>query len=281
MAPWWDIPILISLGLLAGGLAGLLGIGGGLIFAPVLLWLNLPPHQALATSSFAIVPTALAGTIVHLQSGRLPTRSALAIGLAGFGSAFLFGGLGGLAAGWVLVAMQTGVYVLLAFTIQEPPQAEVEPDPNAEKVADIDIEKDEKEEIKVPLCPETKETSAPLLASVGCIAGWTAGMLGLGGGLVLVPLMSGPFSVPIHQAIRLSTVAVLCSASAASLQFLHEGRGIPWMGLTLGSVAALAAQWTAKRLDLFDSLVLVRCLRGLAIVLAIDSSRRAIQLILN
>ena len=107
MVPWWDIPILISLGLLAGGLAGLLGIGGGLIFAPVLLWLNLPPHQALATSSFAIVPTALAGTIVHLQSGSLPTRSALAIGLAGFGSALIFGGLGGLG-GEVDDALQRG-----------------------------------------------------------------------------------------------------------------------------------------------------------------------------
>ena len=281
MVPWWDIPILISLGLLAGGLAGLLGIGGGLIFAPVLLWLNLPPHQALATSSFAIVPTALAGTIVHLQSGSLPTRSALAIGLAGFGSAFLFGGLGGLAAGWVLLAMQTAVYVLLAFTIKEPQKAEAEPDPNRETVTGIEIEKEKKEEITKPVCSETEETSAPLLAGVGCIAGWTAGMLGLGGGLVLVPLMSGPFAVPIHRAIRLSTVAVLCSASAASLQFLHEGRGILWMGLTLGSVAALAAQWSARRLDLFDSSVLVRCLRGLAIVLAVDSSRRAIQLVLN
>ena len=281
MLPWWDIPILISLGLLAGGLAGLLGIGGGLIFAPVLLWLNLPPHQALATSSFAIVPTALAGTIVHLQSGSLPSRSALAIGLAGFGSAFVFGGLGGLAAGWVLLAMQTAVYVLLAFTIKEPPKAEAEPDPNRETVTRIEIEKEKKEEITKPLCSETEETSAPLLAGVGCIAGWTAGMLGLGGGLVLVPLMSGPFAVPIHRAVRLSTVAVLCSASAASLQFLHEGRGIPWMGLTLGSVAALAAQWSARRLDLFDSSVLVRCLRGLAVVLAIDSSRRAIQFVLN
>ena len=277
--PWWDIPILISLGLLAGSLAGLLGIGGGLIFAPVLLWLNLPPHQALATSSFAIVPTALAGTIVHLQSGSLPTRSALAIGLAGFGSALIFGGLGGLAAGWMLLAMQTAVYVLLAFSIKEPPKAERSEDEveDAETVEEAEIEQETEE----PLCPEPEETSAPLLAGVGCIAGWTAGMLGLGGGLVLVPLMSGPFAVPIHQAIRLSTVAVLCSASAASLQFLHEGRGIPWMGLTLGGVAALSAQWTAKRLDLFDSSVLVRCLRGLAIVLAIDSSRRVIQLVLN
>ena len=275
--PWWDIPILIGLGLLAGGLAGLLGIGGGLIFAPLLLWLNLPAHQALATSSFAIVPTALAGTIVHLQSGSLPTRSALAIGLAGFGSALLFGGLGGLAAGWMLLAMQTAVYVLLAFSIKEPPQADTEPEPEPKTESGHQTETEREE----PLGSDTEETSAPLLAGVGCIAGWTAGMLGLGGGLVLVPLMSGPFAVPIHQAIRLSTVAVLCSASAASLQFLHEGRGIPWMGLTLGSVAAVAAQWSARRLDLFDSSVLVRCLRGLAIVLAIDSSRRAIQLVLN
>jgi uncharacterized membrane protein YfcA len=106
-------------------------------------------------------------------------------------------------------------------------------------------------------------------------------MLGLGGGLVMVPLMSGPLSVPIHQAVRLSTVAVLCSASAASLQFVHEGRGIPLMGLLLGGVAALAAQWTASRLDRFDPVVLVRCLRGLAIVLAIDSCRRAAQLWLS
>ncbi len=124
----------------------MLGIGGGLIFAPVLLWLNLPPHQALATSSFAIVPTALAGTIVHLQSGSLPTRSALAIGLAGFGSALVFGGLGGLAAGWMLLAMQTAVYVLLAFTIKEAPKAETNEDAETaeteEKVEDAEIEQE-------------------------------------------------------------------------------------------------------------------------------------------
>ena len=50
------------------------------------------------------------------------------------------------------------------------------------------------------------------------------------------------------------------------------------MGLLLGGVAAFAAQWTASRLDRFDAAVLVRCLRGLAIVLALDSSRRALQI---
>ena len=50
--PWWDVPILIALGLLAGGLAGLLGIGGGLIFAPLLLWLDLPPPSGPGHQQF-------------------------------------------------------------------------------------------------------------------------------------------------------------------------------------------------------------------------------------
>ena len=53
------------------------------------------------------------------------------------------------------------------------------------------------------------------------------------------------------------------------------------MGLLLGGVAAIAARWTASRLDQFDALLLVRLLRGLAIVLAIDSCRRALHLVLS
>lgn len=252
--PWWDIPVLIALGLLAGGLAGLLGIGGGLIFAPLLLLLDLPPHQALATSSFAIVPTALSGTVTHLRSGSIPQRSGLAIGLAAFGSALLFGGLAGSVSGWLLVGLQTVIYVVLACAVRVRPDQE-----ETQAVDDVD-------------------DKAPLLAGAGCIAGWTAGMLGLGGGLVMVPLMNGPMGVPIHAAVRLSTLAVFCSATAASVQFLHEGRGEPLTGLLLGGVAALAARWTASRLDQFDPVLLVRLLRGLAIVLALDSSRRALHL---
>ena len=171
MLPWWEILVLVALGLFAGGLAGLLGIGGGLIFAPLLLWLDLPPHQALATSSFAIVPTALAGSITHLRSGKLPVRSGFAIALAAFASALLFGGLAGLVSGWVLLAMQTPYVVR--------PSVRVKPD-------DDDVETD-------------VDDKAPLLAGVGCIAGWSAGMLGLGGGLVMVPLMNGPMAISIHR----------------------------------------------------------------------------------
>ena len=55
------LPLLL-MGVVAGVLSGLLGIGGGLVFAPMLMLICLPPHEALATSTVAIVPTTLGGT---------------------------------------------------------------------------------------------------------------------------------------------------------------------------------------------------------------------------
>lgn len=52
------------LGLVAGVLSGLLGVGGGLIMVPGLaLWLKARQHVAHATSLAAIIPTAVAGTL--------------------------------------------------------------------------------------------------------------------------------------------------------------------------------------------------------------------------
>ncbi|MBT66804.1 MAG: hypothetical protein CMN98_06670 [Synechococcus sp. NP17] len=250
-----DWLLIIPLGLLAGGLAGLLGIGGGLIFAPLLLWMGLSPHQALATSTFAIVPTAMSGTATHLRARSVPARAGLAIGIAAFLTALIFSRLGRLAAGWHLLALQACLYLFLACTIQSHPQ-------------DSDSDR-------------YQPFSVPGLTAVGGLAGFAGGLLGLGGGLVMVPLMVRGLSVPIRLAIRFSTVAVACSTSAASLQFLHEGRGLPTLGLILGGVAAVGAQWSASRLDDVKADRLAWMLRGLAILLAFDSARRAIQLVIE
>ena len=66
VVPWELLP-LIPLGIIAGLLAGLLGIGGGLVFSPLLLGLGLAPHQALATSTLAILPTTFAGNIRYIK----------------------------------------------------------------------------------------------------------------------------------------------------------------------------------------------------------------------
>jgi len=58
-------------GFFAGLVSGLLGVGGGIINVPFLTYLGLPIHYAVATSSFAIVFTALAGAIKHYMMGNV------------------------------------------------------------------------------------------------------------------------------------------------------------------------------------------------------------------
>ena len=52
----------LLLGLAAGVLAGLFGVGGGILFVPTLVWLGLGQLDAEATSLLAILPTVAAGT---------------------------------------------------------------------------------------------------------------------------------------------------------------------------------------------------------------------------
>ncbi len=72
----------VLLGIAAGVLSGMFGIGGGTLFVPTLIGLGLTPHHAAATSLLAIVPTALVGVWRQRRYGNLRARAALLLGLA-------------------------------------------------------------------------------------------------------------------------------------------------------------------------------------------------------
>ena len=60
---------LLGAGTLIGGLSGLVGIGGGSLSVPFLVWCNLPIHHAIGTSAAIGFPIALAGTIGYILNG--------------------------------------------------------------------------------------------------------------------------------------------------------------------------------------------------------------------
>jgi uncharacterized membrane protein YfcA len=71
------------IGLAAGVLAGLFGVGGGILFVPTLaLGLGLSQLHAEATSLLAIIPTAVAGTWRQTRYGNVAVRAAVLVGLA-------------------------------------------------------------------------------------------------------------------------------------------------------------------------------------------------------
>ena len=72
----------VVLGLAAGVLAGMFGVGGGILFVPTLIALGLDHHDAIGTSLLAIIPTALVGTWRQARYGNLRLRAALILGLA-------------------------------------------------------------------------------------------------------------------------------------------------------------------------------------------------------
>ena len=253
--PWSLLPLLLPLGLLAGLLSGLLGIGGGLVFSPLLL-LGLSPHAALATSTVAIVPTTFGGTWAHVRNRSLPLRGGLAIAVGAAAGGGLFSPLGFGLDGRLRLALQAGMYGLLSVVIRP--------------------------RNSLPAAVDQRQRPRDLagLASVGAVAGLASGMLGVGGGLVMVPLMVRLLAVPVHLAIRFSTLAVLTASSFASVAFLQDGRATLPVGLLLGCTAALGARWSAKRLNRVPEERLVWLLRALTLFLALDSGRRAVQLLL-
>ncbi len=77
----WTIVAAIALGLGAGVLSGMFGVGGGILFVPTLVLLGLGQVEASATSLLAIVPTAAVGAWRQRAYGNLRIRAALVVGV--------------------------------------------------------------------------------------------------------------------------------------------------------------------------------------------------------
>jgi uncharacterized membrane protein YfcA len=72
----------VALGLAAGVLAGMFGVGGGILFVPTLIVLGLNQHEAIGTSLLAIVPTVLVGTWRQSRYGNVRWHTAAILGVA-------------------------------------------------------------------------------------------------------------------------------------------------------------------------------------------------------
>ena len=82
----WTIVVVVVLGFAAGVLAGLFGVGGGILFVPTLaLGLGLTQLHAEATSLLAIIPTVVAGTWRQQRYGNVRWRPAILVGIAAIG----------------------------------------------------------------------------------------------------------------------------------------------------------------------------------------------------
>jgi uncharacterized protein len=77
----------VALGVVTGLLSGLFGVGGGILFVPILTWLGLTQIHAEASSLLAIIPTVMVGVWRHQRYGNVRWRAAAIVGVASIAAA--------------------------------------------------------------------------------------------------------------------------------------------------------------------------------------------------
>jgi uncharacterized protein len=208
-----DVAIGVGIGFASGVLAGLFGVGGGIVMTPgVQVLLGAPAIVALATPLPAIFPTALAGALTYRRRGELDTRAAA--WLAGPG---LVGAVGG---AWLTEWVDASL-LLLATAILLGWQA-------------VRILRQTR---RSPEPPST-EASPALLALAGTVAGFVSGLLGIGGGLVIVPFLAGWLGMPLKRALGTSLLAIVALVVPGTIVHAALGHidvGI-FVALTVGAV---------------------------------------------
>jgi uncharacterized membrane protein YfcA len=106
----------VGLSLVAGYLAGFFGIGGGLIYVPLMAYLlNFPVHLATATSQFVLAMMTFTGTLVHIWTGSFHhgAHRTAALGIGVMGGAQLGAYLSSKVKGsWIIRGLALGLIVV-------------------------------------------------------------------------------------------------------------------------------------------------------------------------
>ncbi len=218
--------ILLTLffGAFAGFLAGLLGIGGGVILVPLFLWLfplaGFPDpvivHTAFGTSLAIIIPTSFSSTLGHRKRGNVDWHMVSYLALGGVLGALLGSSAAAVISGGYLKALFGCLQIIIALKLlffhpHLPPER--------------------------PDQPPSRQ-----LLIVGLVGGFFSAFFGIGGGVVAVPLMLILLQLPIHLAVGNSSALIVCSSFAATIGYILHGLQQPEQAeFSLGYVNVVVA----------------------------------------
>jgi uncharacterized membrane protein YfcA len=230
---------LVLVGLAAGVFAGLFGIGGGVVIVPALvLAAGFPLVKATGTSLAAILlPVGILGVLAYHRARKIDLRAAV----------YIAGGLAAsVAAGaWLANALAADLmkkfYAVFLFYVG---WNFVDPVRRVRRLFGK----------SAPVKPEPEASprlSAIVLLLVGLVAGVLAGMFGIGGGNIIVPLLTFVFGYPAKTAIATSLAVLLPPVGLPGvLTYYRAGTldlgAAAWVALGLLAGTVVGAKITIK-----------------------------------
>lgn len=218
-------------GVAAGAFGSLLGLGGGLLIVPLLtLGFGLPLREAVGVSLVCVIVTSSASASVYLQRRQANLRLGMVLELFTGIGAVIGGAVAFLVDEHVLAALFAALLLYVALTMARGARRSVVPLPPDEwsPTTDEQLEPDDDAATVDPdaaslgLRPDAvRRLPAAAAASVG--AGVASALLGIGGGLVKVPLMHLTLGVPLRIATATSNLMVGITASTSAIVYLLRG----------------------------------------------------------
>jgi uncharacterized membrane protein YfcA len=249
-----DVAVAILIGFVSGVLSGLFGVGGGIVMTPgIQVLLGTTPIVALATPLPVILPTAITGALTYRRAGEIDERAALWMAIPGVAAAVV-----GAALTNVIDTHQLLVITALLLAYQA-----------------IGILRGRRSSAPKPEREATRST----YAGIGLAAGFISGLLGIGGGLILVPLLAGWLGMPLKRALGTSLLAIVVLVVPGTV--VHTALGhIDWAifaaitlgavpGALLGARVALGTQERTLRLAVGSFLLVVAVAYGVSEALSL------------
>ncbi len=216
----------IGLGGVVGFLSGLFGVGGGFLMTPLLMMIGIPATVAAATDSNQIVAASSSGTLAHARAGSVDLKMGLLL---------LVGGILGSSVGVVLIKFlrslgEADFFIRLVYIVilggigsymffesfssmrkkESGPRHATPPSTAYARFLS-----------RLPWQMEFKRSrvalSALLPLTLGCLVGVLAGIMGVGGGFIMVPVMVYILRMPMHVVVGTSLFQIVFTCINATI----------------------------------------------------------------
>lgn len=257
MVPLFLVSLVV--GLAVGVLAGLLGIGGGMLLVPAFkLGYAMDSLMCTATSLFTIIPTSVSGAISHIRNKTCLPKLGVAAGLGGACLSPLGVWLATLSPDWAVMGAAALIIAYSSVTMfrKALKAPKVPRGATGAEAADAAAKEAAAEDRAAAI--ERAHAEAPAIgwreaaigAAIGLFAGLASGYVGVGGGFIMVPLMMSILHVPMKLTSGTSLIAVMILAVPGTITQAVLGN-INWVAgiaVACGSIpgAALGAKLIPK-----------------------------------
>ena len=212
---------LILIGICAGFASGLLGVGGGFLIVPLqyflLKYIGVEPDLAIlisfGTSLAIIVPTSLSGAYRHSRSMDNIVKPGIQLGIFGLIGA----ALGGLVASALPSRVLEIIFGCLLLFIA------------VNNIVNINKER---ENARIPF-------NFASTTIIGVAVGFSSGLLGVGGGIFLIAILTALLGFSLIEAIGTSSVFICLTAIGGFLSYMFSGWGVSTFPYSIGYVSLI------------------------------------------